>query len=142
MDAENPLLRAVRAFEEASLEDAEFALKLIGGIMDRKRERFVQTLDDPVSVPSIPDRAADALRKAAKPMTTSALATATGASVSSIATGIGREIRDKGDASRFMRIRNGVFALREWRKTDQGDGAVRRGLGRRASVGAANRKNP
>ena len=64
-------------------------------------------------------------------MTTSELAKAIGTTPKGIAPTLARDIRDKGDQSRFVRVRNGVFALREWRKTDQGDGAVRRGLGRR-----------
>lgn len=63
----------------------------------------------------------DALRDAGKPMTTSALATATGASVSSVASAVSHSLRRKGEQSPFVRVRNGVFALREWRKTDQGD---------------------
>ena len=123
MDAENPLLRAVRAFEEATLEDAEFALTLVNRVMDRKRERFVESLDGKPRTSrllgwTVP---ADALRRAAMSMTTSELAKAIGTTPKSIAPTLARDIRDKGDQSRFVRVRNGVFALREWRKTDQGD---------------------
>lgn len=49
---DNPLLRAVRAFEDASLEDAEYAIKLISGVMRRKRGKVAQTLEDEAREPS------------------------------------------------------------------------------------------
>ena len=65
----DPLLHAVRAFEEASLDDAEYALTLINGVMKRKRAQFVRDLDgkQPVAaVPTIPDRLADVLLESGK----------------------------------------------------------------------------
>ena len=119
---DNPLLRAVRAFEAASLEDAEYAIKLISGVMRRKRAAVASTMEDQAREPSVPARVEAALRHAGKPMTTSALATATGASELGIASAMSRSIKRKGKQSPFVRARNGVFALQEWRKTDRGDG--------------------
>ena len=53
---DNPLLRAVRAFEDASLEDAEYAIKLISGVMRRKRAAVASTMEDQAREPSVPAR--------------------------------------------------------------------------------------
>ena len=81
----------------------------------KRPELRLQRLQRPTSVPA---RVEAALRQAGKPMTTSALATATGASVSSVASAVSHSLRRKGEQSPFVRVRNGVFALREWRKTE------------------------
>ena len=64
------------------------------------------------AVPTIPDRLADALLETGKAMTSTAPGGVIGETVPAVARALGREIKDKGGASRFKRVRNGLVAQR------------------------------
>ena len=122
----NALIRGIKAFEVAPLEDAEYALSLVKRVMvSRRKKSEAETSDNGVNEASIEARAVTVLHENGSPLTSEEIAekinTRFGSEnpKASVASALSRSMQKKPD-SPFMRVRHGLFGLREWEDDEAG----------------------
>ena len=122
----NTLLRAIMAIEQAPLEDAEYALTLVNRVMTGRRKKAqAEGPENGVNEDSIEARAETVLRENGSPLTSEEIAekinTRFGSEnpKASVASALSRSMQKKPD-SQFVRVRHGLFGLREWEDDEAG----------------------